>query len=127
MTIVNEKFDKLEKYFENKRDSIVESIDESEALDDELPLKIHKDTLDKSTQNTHETESSATVNEQNTEAEETEGVEDDTTAVKFSAKIEKENTKEEQSVSALIFWLLLLSFTVICNLYLVKYLLLELT
>ena len=122
---INEKFDQLEKSFENKSDSIVESIEESEALDNELPSTIHKDTLDISKQNTPETESPPIGKEEETEAEETGEVEADITAVKFSAKIETENTKEEQSLSVLLFWLLFTSFTVFFNLY-VKYLLLKL-
>ena len=68
---LNEKFDQLEKSFENKSHSIVKSLDESETFDyiptgeipmirtddpeNELPSKIHSDTLD-ITQNTYETE-----------------------------------------------------------------------
>jgi hypothetical protein len=116
---LDEKFDQLEKSFKYKSDSIVESVDESEALDNELPLG-------KSTQNTYETESPAIVKEEETEPKETGEGEDNITVVKFSAKNETENTKEEESLSVLLFWLLLLIFTVFCNLYIVKYLLLEL-
>ena len=68
---ITEKFDQLEKSFEIKSDSIVESIEESEALDNELPSTIHKDTLDISKQNTPETESPPIGKEEETEAEET--------------------------------------------------------
>ena len=87
-------------------------------LGNELPSKIHSDTLD-TTQNTYETED--IVKEEKTKAEQTEGVEDN-----ISDNIEPENTKEEQSVSVLFVWLLVMSFTVFCNLNVVKYLVLEL-
>ena len=131
---LNEKFDQLEKSFENKSHSIVKSLDESEAFDyiptgeipmirtddlgNELPSKIRSDTLD-ITQNTYKTED--IVKEEKTKEDKTEGVEDN-----ISDNIEPENTKEEQSVSVLFVWLLVMSFTVFCNLNVVKYLVLEL-
>ena len=132
---LNEKFDQLEKSFENKSHSIVKSLDESEAFDyiptgeipmirkddleNELPSEIHNDTLDISTQNMYETED--IVKEEKTNAENTEEVEDN-----ISDNIEPKNTKEERSVSVLFVWLLVMSFTVFCNLNVVKYLVLEL-
>eukprot|EP00091_Calanus_sinicus_P015570 TRINITY_DN33966_c0_g1_i1.p1 TRINITY_DN33966_c0_g1~~TRINITY_DN33966_c0_g1_i1.p1 ORF type:complete len:113 (-),score=21.33 TRINITY_DN33966_c0_g1_i1:29-367(-) len=89
-------------------------------LETELPSEIHQDAL--GIQNMYETET--LVKEEKTKANETE--EGDIPSEKSTAKLEKEDDKEEPIVSVLCVWFLVLSFTVFCNLNVVKYLVLEL-